>query len=49
MIKKSSIRLDNWGKGLLINLISKSISNDKNLTQDDIEKLKDIKKQLQEI
>jgi len=49
MIKKSSNSLDNWGKGLLINLISKSISNDKNLTQDDIEKLKKIKKELQEI
>ncbi len=49
MAKDSSLKLDNWSKGLLINLISKAISSDKDITQDDIEKLKEIKKQLQEI
>ena len=49
MSKQSTIKLDNWSKGLLINIISKAISNDKDMTQDDIEKLKEIKKQLQEI
>ena len=48
-MKKNSIVLDNWGKGLLINVISKAISSDKEFTPDDIEKLKEIKKQLQEI
>lgn len=48
MSKKSTLSLDNWGKGLLVNIISKAISNDKDLTPDDIEKLKEIKKQLQE-
>lgn len=47
-MKKSSLNLDNYGKGLLIGIISKAISDDKNLTPDDIEKLKEIKKQLQE-
>ena len=49
MAKTSSMKLDNWSKGLLISLISKAISSDKDITQDDIEKLKEIKKQLQEI
>ena len=49
MTKPSNLKLDDWSKGLLINLISKAISNDKDITQDDIEKLKEIKKQLQEI
>jgi len=48
MAKMSSLKLDNWSKGLLISLISKAISSDKDITQDDIEKLKEIKKQLQE-
>jgi len=47
-MKKSSLNLDNYGKGLLIGIISKAISEDKSLTADDIEKLKEIKKQLQE-
>ena len=47
-MKKNSFNLDNYGKGLLIGIISKAISEDKNLTPDDIEKLKAIKKQLQE-
>lgn len=49
MSKNSIIKLDNWGKGLLVNIISKALSNDKDLTADDIEKLKEIKKQLQEV
>jgi len=44
----NSIKLDNYGKGLLVNIISKAISNDRDLTEDDVEKLKEIKKQLQE-
>jgi len=47
-MKKSRLNLDNHGKGLLIQLISKAINNDKSLTSDDVEKLKEIKKQLQE-
>ncbi|HOP29633.1 MAG TPA: hypothetical protein P5120_00400 [Spirochaetota bacterium] len=47
-MKKSVLKLDNYGKGLLVSIISKSISNDKDLTPDDVEKLKEIKKQLQE-
>jgi hypothetical protein len=43
----SKIEIDNHGRGLLINIISKSISNDKELTPDDISKLKEIKKALQ--
>ncbi len=46
-MKKSSLNLDNYGKGLLIGLISKAITGDKTLSPDDIEKLKEIKKQLQ--
>jgi len=49
MTKQSTLKLDDWSKGLLINLISKAIRNDKDITQDDVEKLKEIKKQLQEI
>jgi hypothetical protein len=45
----SSITLDNYGKGLLIGIISRAISEDKSLAPDDIEKLKEIKKELQEI
>ena len=48
MPKLTNLKLDDWGKGLLVNLISKAISNDKDLTSDDIDKLKMIKKQLQE-
>ena len=48
MTKSSALKLDNYGKGLLVSLISKAISNDRDLTDDDIEKLKEIKKQLQE-
>jgi len=46
-MKKNSLTLDNHGKGLLIGLISKAINDDKTLAADDIEKLKEIKKQLQ--
>lgn len=46
-MKKTSLNLDNYGKGLLIGLISKAINSDKSLSPDDIEKLKEIKKQLQ--
>lgn len=49
MTKMKSLKLDNWSKGLLINLISKAISSDKDITPDDVEKLKEIKKQLQDI
>lgn len=48
MTKNEAFKIDNYGKGLLVNLISKAISNDRDLTDDDIEKLKEIKKQLQE-
>lgn len=48
MSKKSNIKLDDWGKGLLVNIISKALGTDKDLTADDIGKLKEIKKQLQE-
>ena len=48
MSKQSNLKLDDWSKGLLISIISKAISSDKDITQDDIEKLKEIKKQLQE-
>ena len=48
MSKLTNLKLDDWGKGLLVNIISKAISNDKDMTNDDIEKLKLIKKQLQE-
>ncbi len=49
MAKESNLKLDNWSKGLLIGIISKAISSDRDMTPDDIEKLKEIKKQLQEI
>lgn len=48
MAKGSILKLDNWSKGLLISIISKAISGDREMTPDDIEKLKEIKKQLQE-
>jgi hypothetical protein len=34
MAKISSLKLDNWSKGLLINIISKAVSSDKDLTPD---------------
>ncbi len=49
MAKVNSLKLDNWGKGLLINLISKAIGSNRDISPDDIEKLKEIKKLLQEI
>jgi len=48
MKTKKTTLLDNWGKGLLISIISKAISSDKSFNNDDIEKLKEIKKQLQQ-
>ena len=48
MNTEKTISLDNWGKGLLIGIISRSISSDMSLNSDDIEKLKEIKKQLQQ-
>lgn len=48
MNKTSSVKLDNWAKGLLLMIISRAISTDKDLTPDDIKKLKEIKKQLQQ-
>ena len=48
MNKMSTIKLDNWGKGLLLAIISKAMSSDRELTQDDLNKLKEIKKQLQD-
>lgn len=47
--QKRKIELDDWSKGLLVGIISKAISSYKDLTPDDVEKLKEIKKQLQEI
>lgn len=49
MKKNTSINLDNYEKGLLIGIISRAISEDKSLASDDIEKLKELKKELQEI
>jgi hypothetical protein len=46
-MKKTDLKLDNYGRGLLVSIVSKAISNDRDLTPDDIEKLKEIKKQLQ--
>ena len=48
-MNKNNIRLDDWGKGLLVTIINRAIGNDKDLTRDDIEKLKEIKKLLQGI
>ncbi len=48
MKKGSSITLDDYGKGLLVGIISRALSDDQSLTADDIEKLKEIKKQLQD-
>jgi hypothetical protein len=42
------LHLDNWGKGLLISIISRAVNDDKTLNVDDLGKLKEIKKQLQE-
>jgi hypothetical protein len=47
--KNTEISLDNHGKGLLIGIISRALSEDKSLAPDDIDKLKEIKKQLQEV
>jgi len=47
-MKKTDLKLDNYGRGLLVSIVSKAISNDRYLTPDDIEKLREIKKQLQE-
>jgi len=44
--KNTNLTLDNYGTGLLIGIISRSLNND-SLAQDDIEKLKEIKIQLQ--
>jgi hypothetical protein len=48
MNSEKIITLDNWGTGLLIGIISRAISSDKSLNNDDIDKLKNIKKQLQQ-
>ena len=48
MSSEKNMCLDNWGKGLLIGIISRAINADKSLNNDDIEKLKEIKKQLQQ-
>jgi hypothetical protein len=48
LMKKTNLKLDNYGRGLLVSIVSKAISNDRDLTPDDIEKLKEIKKQLQD-
>ncbi|GEM_PF-1024953 len=48
MSSEKKMCLDNWGKGLLIGIISRAINADKSLNNDDIEKLKEIKKQLQQ-
>jgi hypothetical protein len=49
MAKENSLKLDDWSKGLLIGIISKAINSDKDMTPDDVDKLKEIKKQLQDI
>ncbi len=48
MKSEGIIRLDNWGKGLLIGIIAHAVSTDKSLSIDDKEKLNEIKKQLQQ-
>lgn len=47
-MKKSNLSVDDYSRGLLIGMISKAINDDKSLTPDDIEKLKEIKKELQD-
>lgn len=49
MNSDNNMHLDNWSRGLLIGIIANAIRTDKTLNTDDIEKLKEIKKQLQEI
>jgi len=44
---KKTIKLDNYEKGLLITVITEALSNVNSYSQDDIEKLKDLKKRLQ--
>ncbi len=47
MSSKKSIRLDDYEKGLLITLITEATAKKDIYNQDDLEKLKDIKKTLQ--
>lgn len=47
-MKKSSLTVDDYSRGLLISIISKAVIDDKTLTPDDIEKLRELKKQLQD-
>lgn len=49
MSSSGKINLDDYSKGLLIGLISKAITKDKELTSDDIIKLKEIKLYLQNV
>jgi hypothetical protein len=44
---KKSIKIDDYEKGLLIHVITAVISSGNSFSQDDLEKLKDIKKRLQ--
>lgn len=46
--KITKLELDNYSAGLLIGIISRTFSSDKSLTEYDIEKLKEIKTQLQD-
>lgn len=47
MSARKTIRLDDYEKGLLITVITEAVSNENTFSQDDIEKLKDIKKRMQ--
>ena len=47
MSARKSIKLDNYEKGLLITLITEAISCTNSFSQDDINKLMDLKKRLQ--
>ncbi|MCU0822674.1 MAG: hypothetical protein MUC95_09430 [Spirochaetes bacterium] len=47
MSVKKSIRLDDYEKGLLIHVITDAISGGTSFSEDDMKKLKDLKKRLQ--
>ncbi len=47
MSARKSLKLDDYEKGLIINLITEAVSSENSFNQDDIEKLKDLKKRLQ--
>ena len=47
MSSRKSIRVDDYEKGLLIAVITQVISDANSFSDDDIDKLKDIKKRMQ--